>query len=116
MSCFIPGLRRKIIRRVANSPVDLERRIISAVRGTHQHGAFLPYQNGSLRPIPELGNYRTPVENVFLCGAGSHPGSGVSMGPGYNAAQVILEHLGLPVAFATARQRERGHDPSGIGG
>jgi phytoene dehydrogenase-like protein len=99
--CFIPGLRSKVVRRVANSPVDLERRITSAVRGTHQHGAFLPYQNGSLRPVPELGNYRTPVENVFLCGAGSHPGSGVSMGPGCNAAHVILEHLGLPVAVAT---------------
>jgi phytoene dehydrogenase-like protein len=99
---FIPGLRGKIIRRVANAPVDLERRIVSAVRGTHQHGAFLPYQNGSLRPIPELGNYRTPVENVFLCGAGSHPGSGVSMGPGHNAQRVILEHLGLNAAPATA--------------
>ena len=98
--CFIPGLRSKIVRRVANSPVDLERRIASAVRGTHQHGAFLPYQNGSLRPIPELGCYRTPLENLFLCGAGSHPGSGVTMGPGYNAAHVILEHLGQSSALA----------------
>jgi phytoene dehydrogenase-like protein len=91
---FIPGLGSKVVRRVANSPVDLERRITSAVRGTHQHGAFLPYQNGALRPIPELGEYATPVANVFLCGAGSHPGSGVTMGPGYNASQVILRHLG----------------------
>jgi phytoene dehydrogenase-like protein len=90
---FMPGLRGKVVRRVASSPVDLERRITSAVRGTHQHGAFLPYQNGSFRPIPELGEYATPVENVFLCGAGSHPGSGVTMGPGYNAAQVILQHV-----------------------
>jgi beta-carotene ketolase (CrtO type) len=86
---FLPGLRERIIARGVHSPLDLERKIISAVHGTHQHGAFLPYQVGVMRPIPELGQYRAPVQNVYLCGAGSHPGSGVSMAPGRNAAQVI---------------------------
>jgi beta-carotene ketolase (CrtO type) len=92
---FLPGLRDRIIVRVAQSPVDLERRIISAVHGTHQHGAYLPYQVGPMRPIPELSDYRTPVENVYLCGAGSHPGPGVSMAPGRNAAQAIHHDLAL---------------------
>jgi beta-carotene ketolase (CrtO type) len=70
---FLPRLRERIIARGVHSPRDLERRIISAVHGTHQHGAFLPYQVGVMRPVPELGQYRTPVENVYLCGAGSHP-------------------------------------------
>ena len=100
---FMPGLRGRIVRRVAQSPLDLEHRITSAVHGTHQHGALLPYQSGSLRPVPELGQYRAPVENVYLCGAGSHPGSGVSMGPGLNAAGVICSDLGLPGPAAARR-------------
>ncbi len=91
---YIPNLRERIVKRVAQSPVDLERRMTSAVRGTHQHGAFLPYQSGPMRPIPELGNYRSPIDGVYLCGAGSHPGSGVSMAPGRNAAGQIAGDLG----------------------
>jgi len=92
---YIPDLKAKILKRVAHSPVDISRKIISAVRGTLGHGAYLPYQNGSQRPIPELGEYKTPVKNVYLCSSGSHPGPGVSMAPGRNAAQVILRDLGL---------------------
>jgi phytoene dehydrogenase-like protein len=92
---YIPDLKDKILKRVAHSPVDISRRIISAVHGTLGQGAFLPYQNGSLRPIPELGQYKTPVPNVYLSSSGSHPGPGVSMAPGRNAAQVIFADLGL---------------------
>lgn len=92
---YLPGLRERIIARAVHSPEDMERQIISAVHGTHQHGAFLPYQVGVMRPIPEFGGYRTPLANVYLCGAGSHPGSGISMAPGRNAAQVICADLGL---------------------
>ena len=92
---YLPGLRGRIIARSVQSPVDLERRIKSAVHGTHQHGAYLPYQIGSMRPIPELGSYRSPIGNVYLCGAGSHPGSGVTMAPGRNAARIIGAAFGL---------------------
>ena len=92
---YIPDLKAKILKRVAHSPVDISRKIISAVRGTLGQGAFLPYQTGSLRPIPELGQYKTPVPNVYLCSSGSHPGPGVSMAPGRNATQVIFGDLGL---------------------
>jgi beta-carotene ketolase (CrtO type) len=92
---YIPDLKSKTLKRVAHSPVDISRKISSAIHGTLGHGAFLPYQNGSLRPIPELGNYKTPVPNVYLCSSGSHPGPGVSMAPGRNAAQVIFGDLGL---------------------
>jgi len=103
---YIPDLKPKILKRVAHSPVDISRKIISAVRGTLGQGAFLPYQTGSLRPIPELGQYKTPVPNVYLCSSGSHPGPGVSMAPGRNAAQVIFGDLGLDlgsVVRTTAR-------------
>jgi phytoene desaturase len=92
---FLPGLRDRIIGRSVQSPLDLERRIVSAVHGTHQHGAFLPYQIGAMRPIPEFGSYRSPISNLYLCGAGSHPGSGVTMAPGRNSAKVICGDLGL---------------------
>lgn len=92
---YIPDLKSKILKRVAHSPLDISRKIISAVRGTLGQGAFLPYQTGSLRPIPELGQYKTPLPNVYLCSSGSHPGPGVSMAPGRNAAQVILSDMGV---------------------
>jgi phytoene dehydrogenase-like protein len=107
---YIPNLKARIVERVAQSPLDLERRIISAVRGTHQHGAFLPYQTGSMRPTPEMGQYRSPVPNVYLCGAGSHPGSGVSMVPGRNAAQVICADLGLDFRTTVGTHQEPSPD------
>jgi phytoene dehydrogenase-like protein len=94
----IPGLSEKIIGRAIRTPVDFERLLPSACQGTVMHGATLPYQMGAMRPIPELGGYRSPIANVYLCGAGSHPGPGISMGPGRNAAQVIYAQLGLDFA------------------
>jgi phytoene dehydrogenase-like protein len=59
----------------------------------------------ALRPIPELGGYRTPVPNVYLCGSGSHPGPGVSMAPGRNAARVILADLDASIEEVVTRPR-----------
>jgi beta-carotene ketolase (CrtO type) len=95
---YMPALKERTLKRVAHSPLDIERKLSSAVRGTIPHGAPVPYQSGSMRPIPELGRYRSPVANVYLCGSGSHPGAGVSMAAGRNAAQVICEDLGLDFA------------------
>jgi beta-carotene ketolase (CrtO type) len=95
-SDYMPELKERMLKRVAHSPPDIERKLSSAVRGTIPHGAHLPYQSGALRPIPELGGYRSPVSNVYLCGSGSHPGAGVSMAAGRNAAQVICGDLGVP--------------------
>lgn len=92
---FLPGLRKHIIGRSIQSPVDYERRTSSSVHGTHMHGAFVPWQIGAFRPVPEMGHYQTPVPNVYLCGAGAHPGSGVSMAPGRNAAATICADLAI---------------------
>jgi phytoene dehydrogenase-like protein len=43
-----------------------------------------------MRPAPGTARYRTPVENLFLCGAGAHPGGGVTGAPGYNAAREVM--------------------------
>jgi beta-carotene ketolase (CrtO type) len=49
----------------------------------------------SFRPSPSLAGYRTPVGGLFLTGAGTHPGGGVTGLPGRNAAAVVLEALGV---------------------
>jgi phytoene dehydrogenase-like protein len=48
----------------------------------------------SFRPIPGYGDYRTPIEGLFLCGSGTHPGGGVMAVPGRNCAQVVLRSTG----------------------
>jgi phytoene dehydrogenase-like protein len=92
---YLPGLQGRLLTRTVLSPLDIERKLSSAVRGTIPHGAMTPYQSGALRPTPDFAGYRSPVDNVYLCGSGSHPGAGVSMAPGRNAAQVICGDLGL---------------------
>ena len=99
---YIPDLPEKIVKRVVHSPQDIERMLPSAIRGTNSHGAFVPYQVGAMRPIPEMGDYRSPVRNVYLCGSGSHPGPGVTMALGRNAAQVIYLDLGIDFADVAA--------------
>ncbi|HMQ70476.1 MAG TPA: NAD(P)/FAD-dependent oxidoreductase [Ignavibacteria bacterium] len=88
-----PGIRDLILKRVVHSPLDMERNLLSAVKGTVSHGGFFPYQSGDQRPLPGLGQYRMPVPNVYLCGSGAHPAGGITMAPGRNAAQVILKDL-----------------------
>jgi phytoene dehydrogenase-like protein len=92
---YLPDLQDRILARTVHSPLDIERKLSSAVRGTIPHGAMTPYQSGALRPTPDFAGYRSPVGNVYLCGSGSYPGAGVSMAPGRNAAQVIYSDLGL---------------------
>ena len=91
---YILNLKDIILKEVSYSPVDYEKRLATCVKGTLSCGAVLPYQSGSMRPVPQLSNYKIPsLRNVYLCGSGSHPGPGVSMAPGRNAAQVILSDL-----------------------
>ena len=54
-------------------------------------GELTPDQMFSFRPIPGYGGYRTPVEGLYLCGGGTHPGGGVMGVPGRNASTVILK-------------------------
>jgi phytoene dehydrogenase-like protein len=99
---YLPELQDRLVARAVHSPLDIERKLSSAVRGTIPHGAMVPYQSGAMRPTPDFGGYRSPVENVYLCGSGSYPGAGVSMAPGRNAAQEICGDLGLDFAALVA--------------
>jgi beta-carotene ketolase (CrtO type) len=61
----------------------------------------------SLRPSPNLSGYRAPIDGLFLTGAGTHPGGGVTGVPGRNAAAVVLDTLGRPGAHRARRLRHR---------
>lgn len=91
-----------ILGRWIMSPLDIERYNSAMVEGDIMHiGAFLS-QFFSNRPLPGWGNYRTPLKNLYMCGASTHPGGGVT-GGGRAVAQVIMEDLGIDFKRVVAR-------------
>jgi phytoene dehydrogenase-like protein len=85
----MPNLPRLIIGRQMLSPLDLET-IYGLTESDIFHGRHDLDQLFSLRPHPKAAQYRTPVQGLYLCGSGSHPGGGVSGAPGYNAARRVI--------------------------
>lgn len=85
---FAPGFKRSVVGRTALSPLDLER-TFGLVGGDIMHGNMSLDQLWAARPMLGHGDYRTPIRGLYLCGAGSHPGGGVSGMPGHNAAREI---------------------------
>lgn len=83
-----PGISEKIVAREILCPLDLEARY-GLVRGHLYHGDQHLDQL-VVRPTPECHRYRTPLDGLYLCGAGSHPGGGLTCGPGLLAAGAIL--------------------------
>lgn len=89
---FAPGIREAVVGQYIKSPVDLEE-IGGLLRGHLMHIDMSVGQMFFLRPLPELSNYRTPLKGLYLTGASTHPGGGVSGAPGYNTAHVVLSDL-----------------------
>src|SRR5215204_3458505 len=73
-------------------PPDIEERI-GITGGNIFHGEILPEKMFEGRPVPGYAGYRTPVENLYLCGAGTWPGGAVFGAPGRNAARQVLADL-----------------------
>ena len=92
---YAPGLKRRILKRTVHDPWTMSKESPDAIRGDIGHIGVVPEQSGALRPIAEMGQYRTPVGNLYLCGSGSHPGGGVSLACGRNAALRICDDLGV---------------------
>lgn len=93
MAIYIPNIRDIIVGRKVYSPLDLER-VFGLTGGDVYHGKLSLDQLFSLRPHPRAAQYRTPIDGLYLCGAGAHPGGGVSGAPGHNAARRVLKDLG----------------------
>lgn len=74
------------------TPVDLEE-IFGLPGGNIFHGAMSLEQLFFSRPVPGWARYETPVQNLYNCGAGAHPGGGVMGAVGRNCANVVLKNL-----------------------
>lgn len=86
---YAPGFRSSVVAREVLTPVDLERRF-GLTGGNIFQGAMTLPQLFSMRPIPGYADYRTPIRNLYLCGAATHPGGGVMGACGHNAAREML--------------------------
>jgi len=89
-----PGFRASILGIAKLSPKGLERKF-GLVGGDIMHGAMTIDQLWAARPV--LGNaaYRGPIRGLYMCGAGTHPGGGVTGAPGHNAAREVLRDRGF---------------------
>ena len=87
---YCPNIRDIVEHRQTLSPLDLERRF-GITGGNIFHGEMSVDQMFVLRPLAGFANYRTPIQGLYLCGSGAHPGGGVMGAPGHNAAREILK-------------------------
>ena len=86
---WAPGFKASVLGRQVNSPLDLER-TFGLVGGDIFHGALQLDQMFSARPVLGHGAHRAPINGLYMCGAGTHPGGGVTGAPGHNCAREIL--------------------------
>jgi len=89
---YAPNLADLIVHRQFITPLDYER-TYGLTEGSPYHGEMGLDQLLFMRPVAGYGRYRTPIAGLYLCGAGTHPGGGVTGAPGYNAAREILADL-----------------------
>ena len=87
---YAPGIRKLILHRRILAPTDLESDY-GLPEGNPNHGEMTLDQFFHMRPIPGYARYRAPVAGLYMCGAGCHPGGGVTGIPGHNAAREILK-------------------------
>ena len=92
VSEYAPQFRDLILARQVITPLDLEQ-TYGLHRGHIHHGEQTLDQFFTFRPLISWAQYRTPVKRLYLCGAGTHPGGGVTGLPGANAAREVLKDL-----------------------
>jgi phytoene dehydrogenase-like protein len=91
---YAPNIRDVIQDWVCFTPADIERRV-GMTDGQIRHIDMLAGQLFAQRPLPGWANYRTPIDGLYLCGAGTHPGGEVTGAPGHNAAQAVLREMSV---------------------
>lgn len=92
VDAYAPNFKRAVVGRQILSPLDLER-TFGLVGGDIFHGELSLDQMFSARPMLGHARYRGPLPGLYMCGAGTHPGGGVTGAPGHNAAREILADL-----------------------
>ena len=89
---YAPNLPELILTHQIITPLDLEERY-GLTGGQIFHGDLALDQFFTMRPLLDWARYKTPIENLYLCGSGTHPGAGLTGGSGANAAREILKSL-----------------------
>ncbi len=89
---YAPNVPQAILARQVLTPLDLER-TYGLTEGNIFHGDLTLEQLFFMRPVPGWSQYRTPIAGLYLCGAGAHPGGGVTGAPGHNAAHQVLRDV-----------------------
>jgi phytoene dehydrogenase-like protein len=89
---YAPNVPGAIVARQVLTPLDLER-VYGLTEGNIFHGDLALEQLFFMRPVPGWSQYRSPIAGLYLCGAGAHPGGGVTGAPGHNAAFQVLRDL-----------------------
>jgi phytoene dehydrogenase-like protein len=106
VNAYAPNFKASVIARQIFSPLDLER-TFGLTGGDIFHGQLDLGQIFSARPMLGHADYRGPIAGLYMCGAGTHPGGGVSGLPGHNAAREILRD-----ARRSMTQRRKSPSPS----
>ena len=91
ISEHIPNIKKIIVGRQVLTPLDLEREF-GLTQGNIFQGELSLEQLFFLRPVPGWAYYKTPVENLYMCGSATHPGGGIMAAPGRIASSVILKN------------------------
>jgi phytoene dehydrogenase-like protein len=89
---YAPNLPQTILRHQIITPKDLEE-TYGLTGGQIFHGELALDQFFTMRPLLDWARYKTPIEQLFLCGSGTHPGTGLTGGSGANAAREIIKAL-----------------------
>jgi phytoene dehydrogenase-like protein len=89
---YAPNVPGSVVARQVLTPLDLER-TYGLTEGNIFHGDLNLEQLFFMRPVAGFAQYRTPVDGLYLCGAGAHPGGGVTGAPGHNAARQVLKDM-----------------------
>ena len=89
---YAPNLPELILTHQIITPLDLEEKY-GLTGGQIFHGELALDQFFTMRPLLDWARYRTPIENLYLCGSGTHPGAGLTGGSGANAAKEILKEI-----------------------
>jgi len=90
LSAYAPNVRGSVVGRHVTTPKDFEDRY-GLTEGHVYHGELTLDQILFMRPVAGWARYRTPVEGLYLCGAGTHPGGGLAGAAGRNAARELLQ-------------------------
>jgi phytoene dehydrogenase-like protein len=102
VEAYAPGFRGSILGRQVLSPLELERKF-GLIGGDIMHGNMSLDQLWSARPVLGNGAYRGPLKGLYMCGAGTHPGGGVTGAPGHNCAAEVLADRSFVERFVPFR-------------